>query len=683
MKNRVTTLIFLFFAVFGVYAQSSDTIRVGMRGNVQQDKIQLRWAAMDVSSWNYTNRNGFMLERYTLVRNGQALAVPERTLLTPLPMRAKPLDDWEDIVQRNDFAAIIAQALFGENFDTSEQGAVSQIIAHSREMEQRFGFSLYAADLSFEAALYAGWGFEDRNVRAGERYLYTLSPVSPDGRAVDTVMIFTGLDDYEPLPAPMGLVGIFGNEAVLLAWDFELLDAWYGAYFVERSRNNVDFTRISDLPITNITGGSRIFFTDSIANGVDYFYRVVGVTAFGEISPPSNVVEGKGIPQLIYVPHITHAMPDDKGGNELFWEFDEQGNELISSFELWKSPTERDNFQSVIENISPTSRSVLYENPLMTAFYTIRAIPKQGGEPTESFVRMVQMEDSIPPAIPTGLAGTIDSLGIVRLHWDANTDEDLLGYRVFRAQTAGEELIPLNDVVLTINEFTDTIPIFTLNANVYYAVTATDRRYNQSEQSPVLVLKRPEVVPPTPPMFVRFEATNEGNALEWVTGGEAGINVVIVRTRMRNGENAIIQTVADADNIKSYLDREIAEGEEYVYELYAENSSGLQSSRSPSVRLRARVQEQSDDDANTISSFRAARTREGIRLNAEHNLQNIRSVSIYRQADGEEMTLWQQSDDASQRQWIDQTARTGIAYEYMLAIRLNSGKIVSANVTIR
>ena len=682
MKYRITTLLFLLFAVFGIYAQSTDTIQVAMRANVQEDRILLRWAPMNVLSWNYTNLHGFILERHTLVRDGQVLDVPETVVLSVVPITARPLDDWEDIVQRNDFAAVIAQALFGESFDTSHQSEISQIIAHSREMEQRFGFSLYAADLSFEAALYAGWAFEDTNVRAGERYLYTLTPFSPDGREVETAVVFTGLDDYEPLPEPMGLTGVFGNGTVLLAWEFDMLSEWYGAYFVERSRDGVNFERLGDLPITNIAGTSRIFFTDNITNGVTYFYRVVGVTPFGQTGPPSEVIQGIGVPILVYTPHITHAIPDDTGGIELFWEFEEQGEELISSFELWNSQTDRGVFLPVVQNISPTRRSAIHDNPLPTGFYTIRAIPRHGGEPSISFPHLVQMEDSIPPAVPTGLTGTIDMDGVVRLHWDANTEDDFLGYRVFRAQVAGEELIPLNDIVFSANEFTDTIPIYTLNAYIFYAVTATDRRFNQSELSPVLKLRRPEVVPPTSPVFTRFEATERGNVLEWVTGDEDGINVLLVRTQTRNGESQTIHRIADSEGIRSFLDREVRAGGDYIYELFAESASGLlQSPPSPSVRLRARIQE--DGNANAVSSFRAVRTREGIRLTVEHNVQDIRSISIYRQAGSEPMSLWTRSEDSAQLQWLDDTARTGITYEYMIAIRLNNGRIISKSVTVR
>jgi hypothetical protein len=90
------------------------------------------------------------------------------------------------------------------------------------------------------------------------------------------------------------------------------------------------------------------------------------------------------------------------------------------------------------------------------------------------------MEDSIPPLIPQGLEGYVDTLGTVRLKWMANTDADLLGYRIYRGQTEGEELIPLTDVAVKTNEYLDSVNLYNLNTKVYYAVAALDKRVRRS-----------------------------------------------------------------------------------------------------------------------------------------------------------------------------------------------------------
>ncbi len=190
-------------------------------------------------------------------------------------------------------------------------------------------------------------------------------------------------------------------------------------------------------------------------------------------------MSGKGRTVLPYTPHITRSAVNGVGMVEIEWEFEEEGNRLIRSFELQWADNVRGPFETVVPAIAPAQRFVLYNNPAASNYFVIAAIPHEG-EPRVSAPVLLQPVDTIPPAVPVGLQGKVDSSGVAHLSWTANTEADLLGYRIYRAQDAGEELIPLNDTAWLHPYFTDTLSLRSLNNSVYYVITALDRRYNQS-----------------------------------------------------------------------------------------------------------------------------------------------------------------------------------------------------------
>jgi fibronectin type 3 domain-containing protein len=654
---------------------SQDTVSVAVRSNVRKDMIQLRWAATSVSSWYYTVRNGIIIERYTLVSNGQTLAEPEKKILTSEPLKPRPLNDWEQIATDDGYAAIIAQALYGDTFEISGGTKdIAEIIALSQEQEQRYAMAMYAADMSYDAAMFAGWAFNDRDVRHGERYLYRVIPVSADAdRRVETGSVFVGLDDYQELPKPLELDAIFGNSTVMLTWNFEILEKYYSSYFVERSENGKDFRRLTTMPLTNITGGSRMFRVDSIENNKRYYYRITGITPFGDESPYSDTVYGEGRTLLIYVPQILKAVPDDKGVFNVFWDFDERGNIVLSHFELQRSDTDRGEYITVISDISPKKRNVLYRNPQPENYLRIAAIPKEG-EPTYSFPFLLQIPDSIPPAAPKGLQGYIDTTGTVFLSWNSNTETDILGYRIFRGQTAGEEFVPLTDIAVTDTVFIDTVDVRNLNPKVYYSISALDKRYNQSALCTAVEITKPVLIKPSPPYITKFEATEEGVRLEWVTGRDESLASYIVYRGAGKADSAI----AEISDLK-YTDMTAVGGKTYYYAVSAKNIGDIESDISPEVYVRAKFMKNKDEK---IKKFTGRRVDSSIVLQWEHTITNVKSINIYRKVNDDPLTKWQETEVHSTRT-VDINVNSNSVYEYLLVIRDMNGKPASVQIKVK
>ncbi|RAV97750.1 fibronectin type III domain-containing protein [Pseudochryseolinea flava] len=668
-------IVFLIFSVAGVHAQ--DSLKVSVLSNVKGNVIQLRWAVNSAMAWKTTNRYGFIVERMTVTRDGKALAVPEKVILTPKPLKARPLNDWQALATDNQYAAVIAQALYGESFELTGDDAkgVSRFIAMAQELEQRYLVSLFAADLCYPGAVMAGWGLEDVTVKPGERYLYRVSSAAPQKTlAISMGLVYVGLADVVKLPKPQELTATFGDKTVMLTWNYGLLTRYYGAYHVEKSEDGKNFKRISSTPLSNMNSKDgkpldRMYFMDTLSNNMAVTsYRILGVNSFGEEGPVSEIVSGKGITRLVYVPHIEKAIPNESGGVDIEWEFDTRGNSQIKNFELHRGDQANGPFVAVKKDISSGERKFVYDSLQESNYFVIAAIPHHG-EPSLSFPVLVQPTDTIPPSVPKGLKGTVDSTGVVRLSWDKNKERDFLGYRIYRAQTRGEELVPITDIAIKENAFVDSVQISTLNNEVIYAVTSLDRRYNQSAQPTTIVLKKPEVVPPQSPLITNYIVNNKGITLEWVSGGEENLSMIqIVRTDKSTSQEIILAEVKDM-KIASYRDSLAAPQMWYSYSIRSVSEGGLKST-SPAVTLQAPVRA---IGSITLFSAKLNAKNKLVMLQWKHNLKNVKQFEIYKGEVGKSITLWKVLKGFEDK-IEDRVITPGVHYEYIIRALLDSGK---------
>jgi uncharacterized protein len=650
---------------------------ISVRANVKENVIQLRWAVNTPMAWKQLNKYGYIVERYTVVRDGEILALPEKVVITASPLKPQPLNNWEQLATSNNYAAVIAQALYGEEFKLSDAAkGVSGLIALAQELEQRHLISLYAADLCYPAALLAGWGYEDKTVKKNERYLYRVVSAVPEKTLkIEMGSVYISLKEVTTLPQPQELTAIFGDRSVLLAWNYGMLNTIYNAYYLEKSTDGKTFKRISDIPLTNMNSkdgkaAERMFYTDSLAqNHSVAYYRLIGVTPFSEEGPPSDAVKGEGSDRLMYVPHIHRAVPDSNRVLTVEWEFDERGNEQLKSFELHRSDNVKGPYSAVRKNISPTLRSVTFDSLQSTNYFVIAAIPRDG-EPVQSFPVLVQPSDTVPPAMPTGLRGVVDTLGVVRLDWTPNTDSDIYGYRVYRAQTDSEELVPLTDDAVHDNFWVDTVDVRNLNSKVYYAVSALDKRYNQSPKTPAVIIQKPELVPPSTPIITNYKLTPTAIILEWATGGEDNLAAILLYRAKRGDKLELLKTFTP--DIRSFKDSTLQSDQYYTYGLIARSIGEKESKPSPPITIQAPLQA---GNASKLSDFKGKyiKKKKEIELAWSVSAEGVKQLELYRNDGGKGFALLK-TLKGYERTTTDQNVQPGNEYEYMLRIILENGR---------
>jgi fibronectin type 3 domain-containing protein len=646
-----------------------------MKATVRKSGILLRWAVDNPKAWKVSNQYGYELVRYTVMRDGQVLKAPEKRVLSTMPLKPAPLNEWEGIANSDQYAAIIAQALYGKTFEVSGNtgnSSVASIVAQSAELEQRFAFSLYAADNSFAAAKMAGWGWEDNTVRPTEKYLYRIYSLAPVSKLqIDTGGVYIGMSNYEELPKPGDVGAIFGDKNVMLSWEYNAYKAHYTAWIVEKSLDNgKTFEKASAMPVTNLNENEkrpspRMYFMDSLPdNERIFYYRVRGISPFGELGPPSTATSGKGRHLLRYVPNIRSNEVDEKGVVKITWEFEEAGNKLIKGFRLNQAAKEGGPYTTALDNIPADKRSITYDKLNATNYFTMTAVAKEG-ESTSSFPVLLQPVDSIPPAAPVGLTAIIDSTGVVTLKWEKNKESDMAGYKIFRANNAGEELSALNDDTLwKSNIYRDSIVIKTLNRKIYYAVKAVDHRFNQSPFSEILEAKRPDVVPPAAPVFSGYSVKNDTVYLAWARSADEDVAVHLLyrKTGLEMDTKWDLISQMTAPGIYGYSDADVIGGNTYSYVITARDSSGLESVPVQPVTVKIPLK----PGMTVVKGFNAYVNRQQRYIELTWNNNAADKVVEYQLYKGEKdkpVTLWKVIT-AGTKGIVDQQIKINTIYKY-------------------
>ena len=662
--------LFLFalctYALIGM-AQQKSTSKIRARAEIHSDRILLRWIPSDAKSWDLLNQYGVRLERLTVSRSGVVLDKPELKVLSE---RLKPeaTDTLKRIAAQYPMGAVIAQAVFGEDFEVSlGNNPISKAISLDEMRQQRYLFSLYAADLCFPMAKEIGWGWEDKDIKNGERYLYRITPLVPKKKCqIGQGAVFTIVGDTAKLIRPIGLSVRFSEAGAFLSWDYNTLSYLYSSYFIEKSEDGKIFKPISDLPVTRIADVDKnpyapITYLDSIPEGETIYYRVVGVTPFGSKGAYSDIVSGIAYPALKAIPMITSSSFDRNGGADISWQFDGAAQDLIKGFNVLHSTDDKD-YTILIGNLNPQQRNYHITNIGRHIYYKIEAEAKQGAS-TRSLPVLIQPVDSVPPGIPQGLSAQIDSLGAVHLSWKPNSDADIYGYRLYRGQTKGEELIPITDLAIRETAYTDSINLDNLNNKVYYALTALDERYNQSDLSETIEVVKPNVIPPTSPVIVRWTAEEGRNIIEWAQDENPYLaGFIVVRTDVEDRTRLVARRVESPISMR-YEDYDIESGKSYLYQVIA-SSNRLRSHLSNPIILKSKMQGMDNDSIK----FDLEALPEGIAIKWDIHYKDLMSVALYKLDDSKTKYLYRENLPAL-GEFVDKEILQGKENEYILVVK--------------
>ncbi len=641
------------------------------------DSIVVRWAPTSPIAWQLLNKHGYTIERITLVKDGIVLKDKQVVKLGDAIVKPKPENEWVKWIDQNDYVAIAAQAIFGETFDVvnKNNSEIAQIINTIKEQEARFSYALFAADVSSLAADLSALRFVDTQVERGERYMYRIIPLVPEPIAlIDWGSVVTGLDEYVPLPQVYEPTVEVGDLRVSISWPFFSFQGTYIGYFLERSVDGgATFTRKNIVPYVPIIKDTDepntvLIQYDSIRENETVFYRIIGLSHFGELGPPSPAVSGTGVRKLETKAAKLMGTVNTGGLIELVWEFPKEKEIFIKGFDIERSEKQNGIFDIIGESIPPQKRNFIDTKPSSTNYYRI-VVQSQNGDYTKSFPVLVQLEDSIPPASPAKIQFQISNNGSVKLNWTQNTEPDLLGYRIYRSNFKNSEFSQITSSPIVNSEFNDSINLYTLTEKVYYKIAAIDNRFNTSAFSETIEVIKPDNVPPVPAIFKTVQAKKGKILLEWtgsvssdVTGHE------LFRKSINELDWLLLKEYVQKDSL-IYEDSDLIEGQSYEYRLNSVDDAGLKSIPVFSGRIKAIPK---DYPPIKMIDSQVDREKRSVTIKWKYAEKNISKYLIYRAIKGESLSLYT-TISAKEQFFLDTKVISDHVYIYRIKAVFNSG----------
>ena len=585
LKNysKYLLVVCLFIIMLSAVAQVNESgFRVISKN--YGDSVVLRWAPVNMLMWQQYLKGGFFIERAVIDSSSNRIETGFTRIHTDTIKPWSLMKMESRIPRENRYIAIAAQALYGKTFNTiiTAPAMSQQAITQAQQQESRYAYALFAADHSAVVAQALGLRFADKPISKRKIYLYRIIGFYADGKIKsDTALISVRGSQIDMLlPAP-SLTIQSGDHSNQLSWQISLGES-YSGFYVERSEDIKKFIRLNKIPLAltlSENGNNQImYYTDSLNENYKlYTYRLIGVDAFADETPPSetSAAFGKDLtaPESVF---LIEARTTDFQNVRLKWKKDKLEKDL-KGYIVERS----ENIDGPFKNITPTSlkktdtlfidkKSDIYSEN----FYRVVSIDTARNESISNTVYTV-IVDNKPPSKPVGLKGKIDSTGVVRLSWLKGKERDLDGYRVYMANQSDHEFLTVSPRLITDTLYNDTITLKTLTKKVYYKIAAIDKNKNVSPLSEVLELKRPDIIAPAPGLFTNYKVGDSSVFIEAVLSPSSDINKHVLIRRTENAKWDTIAVFKKTIKTISFIDKKVLPATKYEYQLIAFDESNL------------------------------------------------------------------------------------------------------------
>jgi hypothetical protein len=668
----VSLVLFLFLLNLSVHSQNRC---IHAKYYVKKNAVLLRWAPSDRSVFDLALKNGYKITRFS--RENGMLSSPIVLNENIKPYSKTDTMKWAEIIRSTD-AGVIAYKMI---CDPKPSGS-TQTAQQNEKMY--YGLLLLSCDFHSEIAKATGLYLKDSAITGSKLYSYKIeiNNIPPTMKIAPAIME-VNTSQLSIDPPIKNLAGTFRNKDVKLKWKAVDYKNNYSAYNVERSSDSISYEKINTSPVILLSSQFEkkkdfITYYDTFPElKTKYYYRIRGINHFGEESGISNIVSGVGYEALTSFPVIDSIKTI--ANQKVFIQYrmqDKKENLLPKEYFLVRSKKDKGPYEKIFSSSKPSF--YIDEKPESTNYYKAGII-SYGGDTLYSYSYLALIADTIPPSPPKGLKAKVDLKGNVTLTWDKNSESDVQGYRILKANALHEEFVQINQEFAREPLYMDKLNLKTLSKTIFYAVIATDKRYNNSLKSEPIEVKRPDTISPVKPILTNLEMKSNGINVNWINSSSEDVKYYVLYRRSETQSKEIkLKEWQAKDSLKSVMDTTVVLGEGYRYRLLvSDEDDNISISNNPYIKFETGYRKKM-----TEIKFEVDRTTKFIKLKWNLTNENVERFVIYRAKQGASLTIVKTLPGKT-FEFTDTDPYMGNVYEYRIkAIYTNGAEGILSDAII-
>ncbi len=674
---RTIVLAFLFLCIAAeAFSQSRDTIAL-MHYFDRSQGMLLKWLPTDKEVFADGMQYGYDLYRAEATGSGANESLGAFQKLNTEPLKHWSLDRF--MIEWGKDSTISIAGMLIQTAETANENQVPKDFLQAREeatkKQAEFFIGALGTILNNKAAEALGMYFVDKTADPSKKYVYRIEIIGVNNTASHAIVF--PVREHQ-LGKITGLIAKHDREAFSLSW-FQEKNSDFPYFNVYRSeQKNKDFVKLNRRPYLGGSGNasldkSRVRYIDSFPQyDKTYFYKVVGVNAFGIESVPSEIIQATSFYYLKHSPWVIDVTSPDNQAIDLSWEIHADDAPYIAGFSVKRSSSPDGPYHWVHKDklSAKTMKFTDKTNKSSSNYYYVCAYGKNG----DSLCSIMMSElliDTFPPARPVITAGTCDTNGIVTVSWIPNAESDLQGYRVFKTYMLEHEPIRMTVDYIPDTVFHDTISLKQPYNTIFYRIYALDFHSNPSLPSEYFEVKIPDINPPTNGYLEGVRPSVPGIVVQWHNSSVYDLaKMHIMRKSKYDLDFVSIRTFSgDSLQITTFTDTATVSGQNYEYAVEAEDLAGLRSDLSKSVMAKQPSRKKILPVTN-LQSF-VSHENKVVKLVWEFP-DNATGFRIYRAVDGKQLET-HTFVPGDTREYYDNRVSPGKKYTYLIAAELAGG----------